>query len=100
MGSGRWGRKSHVRPRTATTTRPIARPLMSQPTLAGADRPRGAPPLARAISSCSAWARVVPQWQAGARLGTRRLQFGHVQVTEAIDRYPSQFRGGTELDVP
>src|SRR6266511_2559330 len=98
MGSRGWGRKSQVRPRTATSTRAIARPLTSQPTLAGADRPSGAPPRARAVSSCSACARVVPQWQAGARLGTRRLQFGHVHVTEAIDRYPSQFRGGAELE--
>ena len=31
----------------------------------------------------SAWARVVPQWQAGARPGTRRPQVGHDHVWEA-----------------
>ena len=89
VAAGRLGPKtSQPRPATITsaaaTKKAFTSPVIAATASARTPAPRGAAGRAGAAgataASSSARARVIPQWQAAARSGTRRPQLGHDQV--------------------
>ncbi len=89
VGGGLGPNTIQPRPRT-TTNAPTPTRIFTSRVIVRARSSRSVDPrrgpagrggeAADAAAISSAWARVVPQWQAGARRGTRRPQIGHDQV--------------------
>jgi hypothetical protein len=86
-GDGLGESTSQPRP-PSTTSVPTARRALTSLVIAamasartpGRDGRAGRAAAGAAEASCRARSRVVPQWQASARSGTRRPQAGHVHV--------------------